>query len=643
MLKIYIFCFLLFFYNKFLFAQSPANKDSISYFISTAKNDTSGVQKLYKASAAYLHLNIDSCMHYATKAMRIAEQIKYDTGYFIGLKFKGDALIALGQFEILYQLGQEALAYAEKINKPFYKGRAYFTMAMAKQFQYQILHSINLYSKALPYFEETNSKANLSRVYQNVANLLYEQKAFDKGMQYANTAYLLNIELGDTIKMLECHGLKGNLLYGARKFDQANATYTDVFKSKAFSLLNPANQLIVLINLGSLNYDMEKYDSSLYWFEMANVTKNKFQLELFNTQLLSKTANTQLKLGKTVKAYQLLNMAENNAGDNEDKTDLYGSWADYYMATGNYAEANKKLIQLREYTDSLITDEAASSFLQMDSLMAQSEKQRLLNQKELSIYSLQAKAVKKNRTITLLSISAVALLATGIIYYLFSKKKEQLKNKNIALLNKENQFIALKSSLEGQLQERSRISKEIHDELGSSLTSISLLAEVLKKRLDTTTNPEVNKISETSADMVDKMNEIIWALNTSNDTVSSLVAYLRKFANNFLQDANIELEFLENNIPNNKALEGTVRRNIYLSAKEALHNIVKHSSAKKVAVNVDASNGLVINIADDGKGIDINTINSFGNGLKNMKKRMEDIGGKFSIETNNGTQIKLSY
>jgi signal transduction histidine kinase len=144
--------------------------------------------------------------------------------------------------------------------------------------------------------------------------------------------------------------------------------------------------------------------------------------------------------------------------------------------------------------------------------------------------------------------------------------------------------------------------------------------------------------------MVDKMNEIIWALNTSNDTVSSLVAYVRKFANNFLHDADIKLEFLEMNIPEQRQLEGAVRRNIYLTVKEAINNIVKHSGAKNVMLEVDAAEGLQIQIKDDGKGVDAaGSVQQFGNGLANMKKRMEDIGGTFSIENNNGTLIKLNY
>jgi signal transduction histidine kinase len=631
MLKNLSFLLTLIFHSVIAFAQLPAKKDS------------SGVLKLFRISTEYLQINPDSALYYSTKAMQLAEELRYDSGYFLGLKHKADALLALGLVDKLYELGEKALSYSDKINKPNYKGKAYFTMAIARQYQYKILLSLDLYSKALPYFEEVKTKPNLARLYQNVANLLYEQKAYDKGMQYATKAYALNVELNDTIKMLECHGLTGNLLYGSKKLNEANAVYKDVLKSKIYKQLNPTTQLVIAINMGSLYYDMQKYDSSLYWFLQAEGMKNKFQLNFFTAQLLYKTASAYIKSGNVAKAQQSLTNADKNADIEDDKTDFYESWAEYYAATGNYKKANEVLGKMEKYKDSLIGDETASSFLQMDSIMSQSEKQRLLNQKELSIQQLQKKSLEKNKTITMLSAGAITLLISGFIFYLFFKKKEQLKNKTIALLNKEKEFVAVTSSLQGQLQERVRISKEIHDELGSSLTSISLLTEVLKKRVDTNANPEVNKISDTSADMVDKMNEIIWALNTSNDTVNSLVAYVRKFTNNFLQDANMELEFLEMNIPEHRPLEGTVRRNIYLTVKEAVNNIVKHSGAKKVTMEVDAANGLQIKIKDDGKGIDAdNKLLPFKNGLINMKKRMEDIGGTFTIENNNGTLIKLT-
>jgi signal transduction histidine kinase len=342
-------------------------------------------------------------------------------------------------------------------------------------------------------------------------------------------------------------------------------------------------------------------------------------------------------------AKALLLQAEKYIDSETDLSDYLEAKGEYYTFNSEYETATKYLNQLIQYKDSINSVEVKTAFAQMDSLLFDNEKQRLINERDIQIKTLEINNLNKSKRITFLSLGTLILLISSLLGYLYYRKKQQLKNKDIVLLKSENEFIAIKSSLEGQIQERTRISKEIHDELGSSLTSISLLTEVLKKRLDTKSNPEVNKISDTSADMVDKMNEIIWALNTSNDTANSLVAYVRKFANNFLQDANIELEFSEKQMDEYLPLEGTVRRNIYLTIKEAINNIVKHSNAKKVTMQVNMADGLKIEIKDDGKGINFADLPQFRNGLANMKKRMEDIGGEFSIENNNGTIIKLIY
>ncbi len=306
-----------------------------------------------------------------------------------------------------------------------------------------------------------------------------------------------------------------------------------------------------------------------------------------------------------------------------------------YKYQGNYKMAIETDEKWQALYDSLQSGKTSEALLRF------SKKVDFLKaEKEAAVKQL--KIVKQQNLIRTLVLGSIALGSIALLYFLYQRKKQAVKTKQIEFLQKENENIALKSSLRGQLDERSRISTEIHDELGSSLTTISLLTEVMKKRLDTSLNPELSKISDTSADMVDRMNEIVWALNTSNDTVKSLVAYVRKFANNFLQDASIELEFSEEIVVENQPLEGISRRNIYLTVKEAIHNIVKHSGAKKVHFDVNTLNGILIQIKDDGKGLDTGQSSSLGNGLKNMKKRMEDIGGTFNIENNNGTSIKIS-
>jgi signal transduction histidine kinase len=644
MLNFYLVIFFIFFSSLNTNAQKSLSQDSVNYYIKNLpKNDTLKVNTLYRISAAYVSINPDSSLLFAGRAMSVAENIRYDSGYFIGLKYNADALLAVGKIDSVYTLGNNALFYADKINRQQFKGYAYFTMAIAKQYQYQIPIALHLYTKSIPYFEETNNKKNLSRVYQNAAGLLYEQKAFAKGLEYAKKAIFINEQLNDTIQILTCKVVYANLLYGVTNLSEASSIYRAVLNSNKFNELNTIHQFIMLHNLGALYFDLKKYDSSLYYFQLATSIKIKYQLDFFALQHVSKTASAYVKLGHLEKAKVLLLQAEKYVDSETDLSDYLEAKSEYYTTNNEYGNATKYLNRLIAYKDSINSVEVKTAFAQMDSLLYDNEKQRLINERDIQIKTLEINNLNKSKRITFLSLGTLILLISSLLGYLYYRKKQQLKNKDIVLLKSENEFIGIKSSLEGQIQERTRISKEIHDELGSSLTSISLLTEVLKKRLDTNSNPEVNKISDTSADMVDKMNEIIWALNTSNDTANSLVAYVRKFANNFLQDANIELEFSEKEMDEYKPLEGAVRRNIYLTIKEAINNIVKHSNAKKVTMLVNMADGLQIEIKDDGKGINFDTLPKFRNGLGNMKKRMEDIGGKFSIENNNGTLIILTY
>ncbi len=183
-------------------------------------------------------------------------------------------------------------------------------------------------------------------------------------------------------------------------------------------------------------------------------------------------------------------------------------------------------------------------------------------------------------------------------------------------------------------RERLRISKDMHDDVGSSLTKIAILSEMVQKEINTRAIAELSltKISEISRDVIDNMSEIIWAINPKNDKLDNLASYLREYVYEFLEGTNIEchFDFMDNYTP--VALSAEFRRNIFLVVKESLNNIVKHSSANSVTLKLiyDVPN-LLLNIKDNGKGFSEDKISRFGNGLNNMGKRIEEIGGKFNI------------
>ena len=192
--------------------------------------------------------------------------------------------------------------------------------------------------------------------------------------------------------------------------------------------------------------------------------------------------------------------------------------------------------------------------------------------------------------------------------------------------------------------ERTRIAKDIHDDVGASLTRICIMSEQInnnsapahiKKWLD--------KISLTSREVTQEMNQIIWALNPKNNSIEGLIAYIRRYTSEYLESASLNYSFdLPEKIPG-LDLSVEAQRNIYLSVKEVLHNVVKHADAMKVDISLNMiKHGFIIIIKDDGNGFNPCKVKEPGNGLGNMKKRMRSVGGKLSVRANPGQGTSVS-
>jgi signal transduction histidine kinase len=192
-------------------------------------------------------------------------------------------------------------------------------------------------------------------------------------------------------------------------------------------------------------------------------------------------------------------------------------------------------------------------------------------------------------------------------------------------------------------KERTRIAIDMHDDMGAGLSRIKVLSETIKfENQKGIVNPaHLQKISAYSEEMMDKMGEIVWALNERNDSLNDLLGYTRAYAVDYLTNHNIHCHFYSPADPGEAFISGEVRRNIFLSVKEALHNVIKHAEATGVDIIVTTDNELSILIHDNGRGLDPGKGNKFGNGLNNISKRMSEIGGIAEFKTENGTSVTL--
>lgn len=194
-------------------------------------------------------------------------------------------------------------------------------------------------------------------------------------------------------------------------------------------------------------------------------------------------------------------------------------------------------------------------------------------------------------------------------------------------------------------RERARIAKDIHDDLGASLTRITFLGELAETDL---TKPEsvenyVHRIVTTARDTVRSLDEIVWAVTPRRDTLNSLVEYVAHYANEFLEKTDVRCRLdLPESVPE-IALSSEVRHSLFLVVKEFLNNSVKHAQATEIFISMKFRDAkLAVEIRDNGRGFDPSQLaKGQGNGLENMRKRIEQLGGASELESSpeQGTRL----
>ncbi|MEI6391418.1 MAG: two-component regulator propeller domain-containing protein [Verrucomicrobiota bacterium] len=239
------------------------------------------------------------------------------------------------------------------------------------------------------------------------------------------------------------------------------------------------------------------------------------------------------------------------------------------------------------------------------------------------------------RTGWFISVTAACLLGmiVGSVHYVSTQKLQR-------------QLAGLRQQ-EALEKERARIARDIHDQVGANLTQVSLLGELVESDKDQPAEIAAHgrQISQTALETTRALDEIVWTVNPSNDTLDGLINYVCKYAQEYLALAalryRLEVPPQLPNIP----ISPELRHNVFLAAKEAVNNVVKHSHATAawLRLRLDPSR-FTLEIEDNGHGLSVDAADKGRNGLRNMRKRLEDIGGEFSIGpgAEGGTRVCLT-
>jgi len=247
-------------------------------------------------------------------------------------------------------------------------------------------------------------------------------------------------------------------------------------------------------------------------------------------------------------------------------------------------------------------------------------------------------------------VGLVAFLVAAILYSSYRYRTARLREVNAALAETQRAEEALGRSRTERLAElervRARIATDLHDDIGSSLTQITILSEVAHQQAgggagENGSEP-IARIISVSNELVDTMSDIVWAINPKRDHLSDLLHRMRRFASDVFTARHIAFQFRAPDSERDIELGANVRREVFLIFKESVNNVVKHSGCTRAEIEFQIEGDwLVLKVCDNGKGFDskvalddsapVITSARGGNGLPSMRKRAQEMGGEFQI------------
>lgn len=388
------------------------------------------------------------------------------------------------------------------------------------------------------------------------------------------------------------------------------------YGKKCYTMLtqwNMAKTSVYVYNiLGNAFASNGEYDSAIFYYRIGLPLSMTRSFSIFQTDICNGLARAHEAKGNLDSALWYSRMALNN-----DRKALYPNGvlkaanmlSDIYELRGNADSSLKYLRMAIHVKDSVFNRDQTVAVQNLAFKELEKEKALAASEQEL----------RSRFRMYLFVACAIALLVIAGIFLHYRRQKQLLNMRN-------------------------SIADDLHDDIGSTLSSISIMSELAKAR-PPETSALLSSIGESTVSIQENMSDIVWAIKSENDSFRNVLLRMNEFATEILEARNITLDFASDETLAASRLSMKQRKNMYLFFKEAINNAAKHSKAEKVTVTISRrAHSLELLIRDDGIGFDKNQV-VHGNGMASLKKRADDLNGSVNIYSRPGesTTVQLIF
>jgi two-component system sensor histidine kinase UhpB len=595
--------------------------------LSQKQNSKIYIIESYQTLSAY-YINSgkpDSSRDYLLKAIPLIEEIGHK--HYLSDAFRNLSINAfyLNDYKGAFSYAEKALQLATEVNDSARIARMLNIVGLNyRDITADYPMALSYLLRSLSINQEISTKHALGANLYDIAFIYSYVKNYDKALEYGKQAMQISKENNNVLLLAEALAFLGGIYFLKNDLDTAQIYYKE-----ALEATENTNYIITKIiahhGLAEIKLEEGDIDKALELLDRAL----QMSMTIGDQDMLASTfLRFNLAYGKAkkyAKANEYLFKAQ-AIGNQLNRIDLlkdtYSNLADNYQHLGDYKKAFEYQEAYYKLNDSIKGEQVLKKTAELEVRFETEKKEKeiaLLNiDKEVSKVEIKKQKVLKNAFIGGLGLLSIL---TVVVFSNF-RNRNKLRLQRI----------------------RNRIADDLHDDIGSTLNSISVYSEVAKQKSPTVVQ-ELEQIGEASRKIIDAMSDIVWTINTKNDSFEQIILRLRSFTYNLLRAKGIEHTFHADENLDSMKLSMEKRRNFYLIFKETLNNLVKYSNASHVSISLTHEHHFIIlTISDNGIGFDSKKTYT-GNGLLSMKTRAVEMQAilKIESEVGSGANIELKW
>ena len=620
--------------------------DSLQQIVRETKNDSLKAEAIYYLTFQYVNSDLALAKRTNNSHFDLAKSLRSNYAFARVFNAKGVIYDIAGDIDSALYCYKVSLDYAEKSASLLTKASVLNNIGLINWNKGDYETAIKFYSQSLKIFEKIKNQNGIANTQSNIGLIYYDLGDYKKAEEYLflalNKRLQINDDYGISVSMVNMA-----MIYEKTKLYSKAIVYLEKSLSYKNKIKDERGMATVYNNLTSLYLKINNHQKAISYANSSLQISKKFNSKLNLIYAYGALVDAYIAKKDFEIATQYIELGISLCKETENKPaliDFFERKETIYYLKGNFKDAYNFLQKKDSLQNILFNIEKEKSIQEIETKY-QSEK----NKKKIKT---QDEELTKNKLVIENNRLTIALMLGGFLLFLiltfgYFNRQKHLKNQ----IERELKLKTAIQEIETQNKiqaERLRISRDLHDNIGSQLSFVVSSLDNLKfksKEKNTIIEENIKEISVFTKNTITELRDTIWALNKEEIEIAHIKLRIQSFIDKAARTyPNINIHFISGD-SNNLVVSSLKGINLLRVVQEAVNNALKHAHAQNINVHLLIKNAMLeILIKDDGIGFDLTTI-SGGYGLENMQIRVQELGGSFSVKTDAkmGTEIRATF